>query len=50
MVTVVATLIVLAATLVPGLNLLVGGLAWGLPGVIVGAVISVVIWAIAAGR
>jgi hypothetical protein len=47
MVTVVATLIVLGLMLVPVLNVLVGGLAWGLPGVIVGIVITV-IWGIIA--
>jgi hypothetical protein len=43
MVTVVATLIVLALMLVPILNMLVGALAWGPVGFCIGLVITMVI-------
>jgi hypothetical protein len=43
MVTVVATLIVLALMLVPILNMLVGALAWGPVGFCIGLVITIVI-------
>jgi hypothetical protein len=43
MVEVLATLIVLALMLVPGLNMLVGALAWGLSGFLVGAAITLAI-------
>jgi hypothetical protein len=43
MLDVLATLIVLILMLVPGLNMLVGALAWGLIGFLVGLGISVVI-------
>jgi hypothetical protein len=43
MLDVLATLIILALMLVPGLNMLVGALAWGLSGFLAGAAISLAI-------
>jgi hypothetical protein len=40
MLEVLATLIVLAFMFVPGLNTLVGSLAWGLPGFVAGLALS----------
>jgi hypothetical protein len=48
MMEVLATLIVLALMLVPGLNMLVGALAWGFVGFVIGLAISlaypVMVW------
>jgi hypothetical protein len=43
MLEVLATLIILALMLVPGLNMVVGALAWGLIGFLVGLAISAAI-------
>ena len=43
MLEVLATLIVLALMLAPGLNMLVGALAWGVPGFLVGLVLTIII-------
>jgi len=43
MLDVLATLVILALMLVPGLNMLVGALAWGLSGFLAGAAISLAI-------
>jgi hypothetical protein len=42
MLEVLATLIVLGLMLVPLLNMLVGALAWGMPGFLIGLVLNII--------